>query len=87
MKKGRGTGPEGDTNMSSVKGDIGIGVRAFEVINARGGVTQEMLRLGMHRNKAYEWAAGKVPSGRALQAMALAGYDVIYILTGRREKS
>lgn len=70
--------------MSSVKGDIGIGVRAFELINARGGVTQEMHRLGMHRNKAYEWAAGKVPSGRALQAMCLAGYDIVYILTGRK---
>ena len=72
--------------MSSVKGDIDIGARAFELINARG-VTREMHRLGMHRNKAYEWAAGKVPSGRALQAMCLAGYDIVYILTGRRERS
>lgn len=70
--------------MSSVKGDIAIGTRAFELINATGNVRAEMRRLGMHRNKAYEWAAGKVPSGRALQAMAHAGYDVIYILTGRR---
>lgn len=70
--------------MSSVKGDIGIGVRAFELINERGGITQEMHRLGMHRNKAYEWANGKVPSGRALQAMCLAGYDIVYILTGRK---
>ena len=73
--------------MSSVKGDIGIGARAFELINARGGITQEMRRLGLHRNKAYEWAAGKVPGGRALQAMAYAGYDVLYILTGRRERT
>lgn len=72
--------------MSSVQGDISIGARAFELISARG-VTSEMKRLGMHRNKAYEWAAGKVPGGRALQAMALAGYDIIYILTGRRERS
>lgn len=72
--------------MSSVKGDISIGARAFELINARG-VTKEMHRLGLHRNKAYEWAAGKVPGGRALQAMAYAGYDVLYILTGRRERS
>ena len=69
--------------MSSVKGDISIGARAFELINARG-VTKEMHRLGMHRNKAYEWAAGKVPSGRALQAMAFSGYDIVYILTGRK---
>ena len=71
-------------NMSAIKGDIHIGTRAFELINATGSVTKEMNRLGLHRNKAYEWNAGKVPSGRALQAMALAGHDVIYILTGRR---
>lgn len=70
--------------MSSVQGDIAIGTRAFELISATGSVTREMHRLGLHRNKAYDWAAGKVPSGRALQAMALAGHDVIYILTGRR---
>ena len=73
--------------MSSIKGDIAIGARAFELINATGSVTKEMHRLGLHRNKAYEWAAGKVPSGRALQAMAFAGYDITYILTGRRERS
>lgn len=71
-------------SMSSVQGDISIGARAFELVNATGSVTKEMHRIGLHRNKAYDWANGKVPGGRALQAMALAGYDVIYILTGRR---
>ena len=72
--------------MASVKGDISIGARAFELVNATGNVRAEMRRLGMHRNKAYEWATGKVPGGRALQAMARAGYDVLYILTGRRDE-
>ena len=70
--------------MGSIKGDISIGARAFELIYATGSVTAAMARLGVHRNKAYEWAGGKVPGGRTLQAMAMAGYDVIYILTGRR---
>lgn len=52
--------------MSSVQGDIAIGARAFELVNATGSVTREMSRLGLHRNKAYDWAGGKVPSGRAL---------------------
>ena len=73
-----------DVNMSSVQGDTSIGVRAFESIYATGNVANEMQRLGLHRNKAYDWANGKVPSGRALQAMALAGHNVLYILTGRR---
>jgi hypothetical protein len=73
--------------MSAVKGDIGIGARAFELVSATGSVTREMRRLGLHRNKAYDWAGGKVPGGRALQAMALAGYDVIYVLTGRRSRN
>ena len=71
--------------MSSVQGDIAIGARAFELVSATGSVTREMNRLGMHRNKAHEWAAGKVPSGRALQALAFAGYDIVYILTGRKK--
>ena len=75
--------------MSAHKGDIQIGERAaMELleIEARSGVrTSEQIKaLGLDRKVLYEWQHGATPSGAALQRMALAGYDVMYILTGRR---
>lgn len=70
--------------MSNKKGELSIGHRAFELISAKGNVSKETREIGISKSKAYDWANGLCPSARSLQAMALAGYDVMYILTGRR---
>lgn len=47
-----------------------------------------MRRLGLRRQSIHDWENGVcVPSAFALQAMAYLGYDVIYILTGRKGRN
>lgn len=75
--------------MSQIKGDIGMGHRAAFVLMEReartGRRTCEQVRdLGLERKTFYLWQHGATPSGAVLQRMAFAGYDVMYILTGRR---
>ena len=66
-----------------------IAKRAAEVIRQRVGkyrVYDEMDRLEITRQCFNHWEKGKhTPSGKVLQRMALAGYDVHYILTGERK--
>ena len=46
---------------------------------------QECKALGLSKNMYYNWRDGVcAPSARALRHMALRGYDVLYILTGKQ---
>lgn len=50
-------------------------------------VYQQLLDMGLGKNNNYAWANGvSAPSAKVLRKMALAGYDVMYILTGERSK-
>lgn len=68
--------------------DREIGLRACEEMSKRAGPmgkTKEARRLGIDRKNIYGWASMDcVPSVYCLQALAEGGYDVTYILTGRR---
>ena len=69
--------------------DRDIGLRAAELVRERGlQVKEQMRRLGLRRQSIHDWENGVcVPSAFALQAMAYLGYDVIYILTGRKGRN
>lgn len=65
------------------------GKRAAEAILQRVGADsdyhKELDRLNLTRQSLHQWQTGKYfPSGRVLQRLAFAGYDVHYILTGER---
>jgi hypothetical protein len=64
-----------------------IGERAARAIKARaprGKLTDELKRLGINTWVFYDWKNDRSdPSAYNLQSLALAGYDVIYILTGK----
>lgn len=72
------------------KGDPAIGKRAAVELLEREALTgistrRQLERMGLDRRTLYAWGnLGATPSGDALAGMANAGYDVIYILTGRR---
>lgn len=74
--------------MGKHKPDIYIGYRAAALIREKTPPEKtpayEMRRLGLDRKLLFQWEAGMCPSAYSLQAMAFCGYDVIYILTGRR---
>lgn len=67
----------------------GIGKRAAEAIRKTASEKDtsyavELARAGVSREQLYQWEHGKCnPTGMLLQRMALAGYDVHYILTGK----
>lgn len=67
-----------------------IGNRAFKELKNRArengiSVTNEALKLGITGHSLADWKHGKGnPSAYYLQQMALAGYDVVYILSGQR---
>lgn len=63
-----------------------IGNRAAELMDRRGvSPKKECIALGLSKNMYYSWRDGIcAPSAKALRAMALRGYDVMYILTGNR---
>ena len=65
-----------------------IGQRAAKEIMRRvkyGNVNFEMERMKIPLNNFYGWANGsRNPSANFLRQMALAGYDVYYILTGEK---
>lgn len=67
-----------------------IGERAARLIKERvryGKVKPELDRIGVDTYAFYGWDEGRYnPSAYYLQQMALAGYDVIYILTGKENK-
>jgi len=72
------------------KGDIQIGRRAASALlerEAQTGVStrRQLEKMGLDRRTLWAWGTlGHVPSGDALARMAEVGYDVMYILTGRR---
>ena len=65
-----------------------VGKRATAAIAAKARregrrTEREYARLGISKQVFSNWKQGKVvPSGYFLQQMAMAGYDVNYILTG-----
>ena len=72
-----------------MKGEIGK--RAAEAIrqtayNNDSDYEDELKRLNISRQMLYGWERNNfVPTGKTLQILALAGYDVHYILTGVRK--
>ena len=67
-----------------------IGKRAAEAILNRvrnhHSMEKELDRLQLTRQGFHQYETGKhIPSGKVLQRMALAGYDVHWILTGERK--
>ena len=68
------------------KADIRIGQRAAELVYAHGNgrIAKVSRRIGLDRKAVSYWNTGVAPSAYALQAMAFAGYDIYYILTGHK---
>lgn len=64
-----------------------IGERAARAIKSRSKPRKfvaELQKLDIEINAFYRWTRGECdPSAYYLRQMALAGYDVIYILTGK----
>lgn len=51
-----------------------------------GPVAQELKRLGIRHTNFSKWKCGEAdPQAYWLQQLALDGYDVLFILTGRRQ--
>lgn len=69
------------------KAEIEIARRAYEyLLYLPGTIPQNCVRLGLDRKIAYRWYHnGMAPSARSLQALALDGADVHYILTGHKK--
>jgi hypothetical protein len=67
-----------------------IGRRAAKEIYNRQdsdhGIDELLDEIDLTRTSLWQYKTGKyVPSGVMLRRMALAGYDVLYILTGERK--
>ena len=66
-----------------------IGERAYKAIKEKCGhrkIKKELDRMGILQSSIYGWKNGELnPSAYYLQQMALAGYDVFWILTGERK--
>lgn len=71
-----------------VRAQIEIGKRAFEeVLRIFPSLVSAKNRLGISSNLLlYSWADGGAPSAKYLQRLHYCGADVIYILTGKRNK-
>lgn len=65
-----------------------MGLRANELLlEVDKPVYKQLREMGLGKNNSYAWANGvSAPSAKVLRKMALAGYDVMYILTGVRSK-
>ncbi len=67
------------------KADIGIGKRAAEeMLRINVPVRTQLRDMQLNHNCFYNWQNGACPDSRALQALCNYGFDVVYILTGRR---
>lgn len=67
-----------------------IGKRAAEAILKKIGsgsdYHKELDRLNLTRQSLHQWETGKhTPSAKVLRRMALAGYDLVWILTGGKQ--
>lgn len=73
--------------------DRSTGARAAQLVReaagtAHGALMAQLRKLGISKNTFFAWESGETtPSLYTLQAMALHGYDVLYILIGRRGAS
>ena len=70
------------------RAQVEIGKRAFEeVVRVFGKNVDARLALGMKSKQLlYDWMDGCAPSAKYLQRLHYAGADVIYILTGMKNK-
>lgn len=56
------------------------------IMSAAGRTAPFMKRLGLDRKLFYTWInGGSDPSAAALRVLALEGFDIYYILTGKRK--
>lgn len=65
-----------------------VGQRAAQAIRERfpNGTKIQMEMLGLNAGCIYDWKNGRAnPTSYALAQMALAGYDIYWILTGERK--
>lgn len=63
--------------------DRSIGERAYSIaLSLNLPLTELAAQLGIDRKTIYAWKRGDPPSVYALQALALHGWDIHYILTG-----
>ena len=74
--------------MPQAKAQIEIGYRTFEeVLRVFGKIKDAELLLGTKSHGlVYEWMNGVAPSAKYLQRLHYCGADVIYILTGVRNR-
>ena len=69
------------------KGDINIGYRAYsEVLRIFPTMKEAITSLGVRHDNIYAWHKGVCPSAKYLARLHKAGADVIWILTGERNK-
>ena len=79
--------------MGKHMSDRSTGARAAQLVRetagtARGALMAQLRKLGIKKNTFFAWESGETtPSLHTLQAMALHGYDVVYILLGRHGAS
>lgn len=74
--------------MAKRKGDIEIGQRAYdEVCRVFGSAYKAAKITRLKKRLFYYWQDGGTPGGYALAVMHYHGCDVLYILTGKRQKT
>jgi hypothetical protein len=67
-----------------------IGVRAakevYSRVNSEHDINEVLDEAGLVLAQVWQWKQKKhIPGGKSLRKMALAGYDIHYILTGERK--
>lgn len=67
---------------------VDMGLRAAELMLQRdAGIQEQLEQMGLGKNLFNYWGnGGGAPSAMVLQEMEKAGYDVMYILTGRKSQ-
>jgi hypothetical protein len=79
--------------MPKRKANIEVGKRAFEELDRifnlskYGGAIKASKSIGCRRNTLYEWEKGVTPETIYLIRLHYLGADVIYIMTGVRNKN
>lgn len=69
------------------KHDPSIGYRAYEeVLRLFPSIKQGALVIGCGKNVVYDWHCGMSPTAVYLARLYELGADVIYILTGKKNK-
>ena len=67
---------------------VDMGLRAAELMLQRdAGIQEQLEQMGLGKNLFNYWGnGGGAPSAMVLQKMEKAGYDVMYIITGRKSQ-